>query len=215
MGPLDVIRSNARTTLTTQPRLVFGLMIGALLFAPAGSISSQSTIGEMRRQATRDQLEKAAKAAEEAAVSAPTEKLRAQRRADAMAIQMRLTNGDFIPGDRILLEVEGDSILTDTFTVRGDRKLPLPNIADVSLQGVLDSELEPHLTKELLRYIKQVNLKATPLVRISMVGFPKSDFLTVPDNGSRARKNRRETCWCRDHGREGGRRSGSSGKNRW
>ena len=32
---------------------------------------------------------------------------------------------------------QGDA---DTFTVRGDRKLPLPNIAEVSLQGVLDSE---------------------------------------------------------------------------
>jgi hypothetical protein len=173
-GP-DMIRSKTCSKLTR-----LSLVIGALLFAPGGAIGAQSAIGEMRRQATRPELEKAAKAAEEAAVSAPTEKLRSQRRADAMAIQMRLANGDFIPGDRILLEVEGDSTLTDTFTVRGDRKLPLPNIADVSLQGVLDSELEPHLTKELLRYIKQVNLKATPLVRISMVGFPKSDFLTVP-----------------------------------
>ena len=170
-----MIRFNSASTLTR-----LGLVIGALVFAPGGSLGAQSAMGEMRRQATRSELEKAAKVAEEAAVTAPSEKLRAKHRADAMSIQMRLTNGDFIPGDRILLEVDGDSILSDTFTVRGDRKLPLPNIAEVSLQGVLDSELESHLTKELLRYIKQVTVKATPLVRISLVGFPKSTFYTVP-----------------------------------
>jgi protein involved in polysaccharide export with SLBB domain len=76
--------------------------------------------------------------------------------------------------------VAGDSVLTDTFTVRGDRMLPLPNIPAISLHGVLDSELESHLTKELLRYIKTVNLEATPLVRISLLGFPQSNFYTVP-----------------------------------
>jgi protein involved in polysaccharide export with SLBB domain len=76
--------------------------------------------------------------------------------------------------------VEGDTALTDTFTVRGDRMLPLPNLPPVSLQGVLDSELESYLTKELLRYIKQVSVEATPLVRISLLGFPQSNFFTVP-----------------------------------
>src|SRR6185503_1099673 len=74
----------------------------------------------------------------------------------------------------------GDSALSDTFTVRGDRMLPLPNIPPISLQGVLDSELETHLTKELLKYIKTVSLEATPLVRISLLGFPQSNFYTVP-----------------------------------
>jgi hypothetical protein len=58
--------------------------------------------------------------------------------------------------------------------------LPLPNIPPIALHGVLDSELEPYLTKELLKYIKAVSLQATPLVRISMLGFPTSNFYTVP-----------------------------------
>lgn len=158
----------------------FWLLLGALVLLPTGVVPAQSSIGEMRRQATRAELEKAAKAAENASVGAPDEKTRAKLRADAAAVRMRLTNGDFVPGDRILLLVEGDTTLSDTFTVRSDRMLPLPNIPDLSLQGVLDSELEPHLTKELLKYIKTVSLTATPLVRISLLGFPSGNFFTVP-----------------------------------
>lgn len=156
-----------------------GLLVALLAIAP-GLADAQSSIGEMRRQATRAELERAAKAAEAASLSAPDEKTRAKLRSDAAAIRMRLANGDFIPGDRINLLVMGDTALSDTFTVRGDRMLPLPNIPPISLQGVLDSELEAHLTKELLRYIKEVTLEATPVVRISMLGFPQSNFMTVP-----------------------------------
>ena len=156
------------------------LLLGALAFLPTGVLQAQSSIGEMRRQATRVELEKAAKAAESASIGMTDESTRAKMRADAAALRMRLASGDFVPGDRILLLVQGDSALSDTFTVRGDRILPLPNIPDVSLQGVLDSELEPYLTKELLKYIKSVSLTATPLVRISLLGFPKGNFFTVP-----------------------------------
>ena len=155
------------------------LFLSLLVVAPALA-AAQSSMGEMRRQATRPELERAAKATESASMSAPSEKTRAKLRADAAAIRMRLENGDFIPGDRIHLMVDGDTALSDTFTVRVDRMLPLPNVPPISLHGVLDSELEPHLTKELSRYIKQVSLEATPLVRISLMGFPQSNFYTVP-----------------------------------
>jgi len=156
------------------------LLLAALAFVPFGFLSAQSSIGEMRRQATRAELEKAANSFETASLGAPDEKTRAKMRGDLAAVRMRLANGDFVPGDRIWLQVEGDSALTDTFTVRGDRMLSLPNIPDLSLQGVLDSELEPHLTKELLKYIRSVSLTATPLVRISLLGFPQGNFFTVP-----------------------------------
>lgn len=137
------------------------------------------SLGETRRQATREELERAAKANESAALTADR-KTRSKLLSDATALRNRLANGDFIPGDRILLLVQGDTALSDTFTVRGDRMLPLPNVPPIPLQGVLDSELEPHLTRELQKYIKEVSLQATPVVRISLVGFPNSSFYTVP-----------------------------------
>ena len=164
----------------TRAAAWFVRLLVLLLVSSPVTAMGQSSIGEMRRQASRPELERAAKAAENASAQAPDDKVREKLRSDAAAIRMRLENGDFIPGDRILLQVDGDSALTDTFTVRADRMLSLPNIPPISLQGVLDSELEPHLTKELSKYIKTVNVDATPLVRISLLGFPQSNFYTVP-----------------------------------
>ena len=158
----------------------FRLLLCLLVAVTPATAFGQSVMGESRRQATRSELEKAAKSAENASMQAPDEKTRNKLRVDALSIRQRLENGDFIPGDRIKLFVEGDSALSDTFTVRGDRMLPLPNIPAISLHGVLDSELEPYLTNELLKYIKRVSLEATPLVRISLVGFPNSNFYTIP-----------------------------------
>jgi protein involved in polysaccharide export with SLBB domain len=156
-------------------------LLGLAVMLSAGSLEAQSSIGELRRQATRSELETAAKAAETASAQAPDAKTRQKLLSDAAALRQRLTNGDFLPGDRILIEVIGDSVLSDTFTVRGDRRLPLPDIDPISLQGVLDSELEPYLTKELGRYLKEVSLSATPLVRLQISGaIPQPNFYTVP-----------------------------------
>jgi protein involved in polysaccharide export with SLBB domain len=173
-------RTTSFSTSIFARALATRLFAGLLMLAPLASTSGQSTIGEMRRQATRSELESAAKSLQAAALKAPDEKSRTRYLADANAIQARLTNGDFVPGDRIKLLVEGDTALSDTFTVRGDRMLPLPNIPPISLLGVLDSELESYLTKELQRYIREVSVDATPVVRISLLGFPQSNFFTVP-----------------------------------
>jgi hypothetical protein len=175
-----MIRSKSPRGLAGIAPWGFRLLLCLLVTAPVATAFGQSVMGEMRRQATRSELERAAKAAESASLQAPDEKTRTKLRGDALAMRQRLENGDFIPGDRIKLFVEGDSALSDTFTVRGDRMLPLPNIPPISLHGVLDSELEPYLTNELLKYIKRIALEATPLVRISLVGFPQSNFFTVP-----------------------------------
>jgi protein involved in polysaccharide export with SLBB domain len=101
--------------------------------------------------------------------------------ADAGAIRMRLKNGDFVPGDRILVQLLGDSLSSDTFTVRGDRVLQLPNLPDISLAGVLDSELKDHLTKEVGKYVKKPELNATSLLRLAILGsIGRSGFITIP-----------------------------------
>src|SRR5437868_11035994 len=59
----------------------------------------------------------------------------------------------FQAGDRILLSVEGDSALSDTFTVVAGPALRLPNIGDISLASVPRAQLQPYLARELGRYI--------------------------------------------------------------
>ena len=165
--------------MTTFIRSIIAVVV--LSMFAAGAAAAQSTLGELRRQSTRAELEEQAKAAEEAAAAARDQNIRAKLLADANIRRQRLKNGDFAPGDRIMLQVYDDSVLTDTFTVRVDRMLRLPNIPDIPLQGVLDSELEPYLTKALSVYLKEVRLTATVLVNLGVLGaVGHSGFLTVP-----------------------------------
>jgi polysaccharide export outer membrane protein len=77
---------------------------------------------------------------------------------------------DFQAGDRILLRVEGDSALSDTFTVVAGPALRLPAIGEVSLAGVRRADLESHLTRELGRYLKNPVVHARALIRVSVLG---------------------------------------------
>jgi hypothetical protein len=87
----------------------------------------------------------------------------------------------FQVGDRILLSVEGDSALTDTFTVVAGPVLRLPQIGDISLASVPRSGIEPYLTRELGRYINDPVVSARALIRISVMGeVARPGFYAVP-----------------------------------
>src|SRR5438093_9895859 len=87
----------------------------------------------------------------------------------------------FQPGDRILLRVEGDSALSDTFTVVAGPALRLPDVGEICLAGVRRTDLEAHLTRELGRYIKEPVVQAHALIRVSVVGeVTRPGFYAVP-----------------------------------
>ncbi len=96
-------------------------------------------------------------------------------------VRERLAHGDLQPGDRVALRVLGEQGLTDTFTVKPTRTILLPNIGDVSVDRVLRSELNDHLRKEVGRFIRNPQLEATALVRISLTGsVGKPGFYNLP-----------------------------------
>lgn len=87
----------------------------------------------------------------------------------------------FQVGDRILLVVEGDSMLTDTFTVVAGPAIELPVIGAVSLAGVSRKDLEPHLRQALARYLKDPVVHARALIRLSIQGaITRPGFYAVP-----------------------------------
>lgn len=87
----------------------------------------------------------------------------------------------FQPGDRILLRVEGDSALSDTFTVVTGPALRLPNVGEISLADVSRSAVESYLARELGRYIKDASVEARALIRISVMGeVARPGFYAVP-----------------------------------
>src|SRR5881628_1653723 len=87
----------------------------------------------------------------------------------------------FQVGDRILLHVEGDSVLSDTFTVVAGPALRLPNVGEITLAGVRRGDLEAYLTRELGVYIKDPVVQARALVRVSVVGqVTRPGYYAVP-----------------------------------
>lgn len=88
---------------------------------------------------------------------------------------------DFQVGDRILLVVEGDSMLTDTFTVVAGPAIQLPVIGAVSLAGVPRKDLEAHMRRALARYLKDPVVHARALIRLSVQGaIARPGFYAVP-----------------------------------
>jgi protein involved in polysaccharide export with SLBB domain len=124
-----------------------------------------------RVEATREALQEALSRFENAARSrAYSEELRGRARSEAAAIRQRLAEGDFEVGDRVVLAIQGQPELSDTFVVALGRVLELAQVGEISLRGVLHSELEAYLTEQLDRYIREPVVHARALIRISILG---------------------------------------------
>jgi protein involved in polysaccharide export with SLBB domain len=93
-----------------------------------------------------------------------------RRRGEADAIRARLREGDFRVGDVIVLNVVGVAQFSDTFQVRAGRVLQLPEVAPIPLSGVLRSELQPHLQRQIGRYVINPTVEAHSLVRVAVAG---------------------------------------------
>lgn len=117
-----------------------------------------------------------------AASTAYSDRLRDRAREDAAQVRNRLTAGDFSVGDRIKLRVTGPTQLVDTTLAVGDSlTLNVPGIKQVRLYGVLRSELESTLGRDLGEVVRQVQVSARPLIRIAVLGqVTAPGFLAVP-----------------------------------
>jgi polysaccharide export outer membrane protein len=113
--------------------------------------------------------------------SAYSGRVRESARRDLERIRDRLANGDFKVGDRVNLRVEGEPDIPPTLQVEPGPRITIPVIGPISLSGVLRSELQEHLTRELARFIQNPVVQAEGEIRISIqggVGAP--GFYTVP-----------------------------------
>ena len=135
-----------------KPALLFLAAAALLAGAVPAAAQLQGGWDPGRVQLTRADLQKLLADYEAAAASpAHSGRYRAQARAEANAIRARLRDGDVQPGDQIALVVEGQQALSDTFSVRAGGVLFLPQIGDVSVAGLLRSEVESRLHDQLAR----------------------------------------------------------------
>jgi len=102
-------------------------------------------------------------------------------RANAARIRERLEQGDFRVGDRVVLSVQGEPNLPDTAVVEPGPQITLPLFGSISLAGVLRSEIQEHLTRELGKVIRDPVVRAQGLMRLSIQGSVGSPgFYVVP-----------------------------------
>jgi protein involved in polysaccharide export with SLBB domain len=134
-------------------------------------------------QATRAELETMLAELEETATSsAYSGALRSRAREEAALIRRRLDDGDIQVGDRIMLVVEGHQFPESVMVVSG-RKIILPQIGEVPLEGVLRSELQAYMTTHIGRFIRDPVVRARSLVRVQIRGAVRNPgFFTVPSD---------------------------------
>jgi hypothetical protein len=177
---LALLQSSARGIVSVA---VLAISVSACHHsAPAPSmIMTPVPRDQAHTEATRAQLQELAVTTEADAAKATDASTRQQKQMQAATIRARLRDGDFDVGDRILLSVRGDSTISDTVTVRAGRMIRLENMPDISLQGVLRSELQDYLTTQLTRYIKRPDVQTTSLVRVAVMGsVAKPGFYQLP-----------------------------------
>ena len=106
--------------------------------------------------------------------------LRDEVRVQVDIIRARLTLGDFQAGDEIVLSMgEGDIQLE----VESGPMIDVPSLGPILLRGVLRSELETHLTREIGRFIQTPRIQARALIRVSVSGaVGQPGFYALPTN---------------------------------
>jgi polysaccharide export outer membrane protein len=139
-------------------------------YPPGSSVVSREGLEDLLRQY-------------ESAANSPaySGRIRETARQAAERIRLRLEEGDFRVGDRIVLEVQGERNLPDTVPVEPGPQITLPLMGAISLDGVLRSEITAHLTGEIGRFIRDPVVRAQGLMRLSIqgaVGAP--GFYVVP-----------------------------------
>lgn len=91
--------------------------------------------------------------------------------------------GELRAGDRIVLRVEDEEALTDTFTVRTGPAIDLPVIGAVELAGVKRENVQAHLTTEIGKYVKNPSVRAQTLVRVAVLGeVTRAGYFALPSD---------------------------------
>lgn len=162
---------------------IWASVIFVILFSSAG-LSAQIPVefGPGSAELSREDLTQLLQQYEEAIASpAYSGGVKDAARASAARIRERLEKGDFRVGDRVALSVQGEPNLPDTVVVEPGPQITLPLFGSISLAGVLRSEIQEHLTRELGRIIRDPVVRAQALMRLSIQGSVGSPgFYVVP-----------------------------------
>lgn len=93
------------------------------------------------------------------------------------------TSSEVRVGDRLVMTVDDQEALTDTFTVTAGPAVHLPGIGHVPLTGVTRTGIAAHLTTALAKVIRNPVVRVELLVRLAVVGeVARPGFMTLPSD---------------------------------
>ena len=160
-----------RTVRFNPARYSAAMLLAGLVSLGAVGQGRLQAQDNRRAQATRAELEASLIELDKYAASTGySSRIRQEKTREAAMIRARLENGDLQVGDQIDIRVVGQPVYSDSFTVAAGRVLALPGLPDIPLQGVLRSEAEDYLTKQLARYIRDPEVRVRTKIRLSVFG---------------------------------------------
>lgn len=136
-----------------------------------GSVGAQGVALSGDQKASREELARRVAVLEQQRVDAGKAwKLDGAPALELSAIRNRLTNGDFRVGDRFVVTFLKDSVRSDTASVRDSLKVTVMSLPDISLAGVLRSELDQRMSAHVARYLRGMTVRTNVLTRIAVLG---------------------------------------------
>ena len=152
-------------------RASIAVLISTLLGSIPAVAPAQTSPRLAEGFATRAELESLATKSDRATADASlSTEQRSYEQSLAFNLRRRLREGDFQPGDRVAITLDGPIKFHDTVVVRSNSTILLPELPEISLAGVLRSELQNHLLREIKRYVRDPEVEASPLMRLSVSG---------------------------------------------
>lgn len=138
--------------------------------APASARPTRTVTAETP-DATREELtlllDDVQKRAADPSAKAPD---RDKAKAEVATIRHRLDAGDFRAGDRFTVMIVADSVRRSEMVVREGPAIDLTPLPQLSLQGILRSELQGAIRQHLARYFRNPEVRVEFLTRISVTG---------------------------------------------
>lgn len=149
---------------------------------PTTATQAPETWDAGRLQLTRTELTSLLEKFEQAGRSASYSsefKLRANE--EANLVRDRLENGDFQVGDQIALNVEGEQGMPLALVVGPGRTLTIANFGQLSLVGVLRSELQEKVQAHIAKFVHNPVVQTRSLIRLAVVGqVARPGFYVLP-----------------------------------
>lgn len=102
-------------------------------------------------------------------------------RDEAARIRQRLAAGDFHAGDRLSVTLTIDSTRQLELVVRDSDRVEVAPLGDLTLTGVLRSEVQPAMLRFFQKYYKNPEVRVQPLLRVGFLGaVNKPAYYSVP-----------------------------------